>query len=112
MNIYEKYKSKQVEKYQELKEQIIEKCVEDSIMVVSRVDDEYEMLVNNENIIKELNQLGLSVLKIKRKLFHRYAKEYDDLNYGMVIYIEKIGVNLKSVLRKHTIIKEYKGEKI
>lgn len=109
MDIYHEYKEKLNKRKKELKDSIIDKCINNSLMVISKSDDEYELLVKYKSIIKELNSLGLSVIKIKRKWLYQYSKPLDDLNHSIVVYIDKVGINRKEILRKHKILEEFKA---
>lgn len=109
MDIYHEYKEKLNKRKNELKGSIIDKCIDDSLMVISKGDDEYKLLEKDKSIIKELNSLGLSIIKIKRKWLYQYSKPLDDLNHSIVVYIDKVGINRKEVLRKHKILEEFKA---
>lgn len=111
MDIYEEYKEKLSKRKKELKDNIIDKCIDDSLMVISKDDDEYKLLEKDKSIIKELNSLGLSIIKIKRKWLYQYSKPLDCLNYNILVYIDKVGINRKEVLRKHKILEEFKALK-
>lgn len=109
MDIYEKYKEKSSKRRKELKDNIIDHCIDGNLMIIHIDDDEYDLLENDKNIIKELNSLGLSIIKIKRKWFYQYSKPLDCLNYNILVYIDKVGINRKEVLRKHKILEEFKA---
>lgn len=111
MDIYEEYKEKLSKRKKELKDNIIDKCIDNSLMVIDKDDDEYKLLEKDKSIIKELNSLGLSIIKIKRKYFYQFSKPLTHLNYCIVVYIDKVGINRKEVLRKHKILEEFKAYK-
>lgn len=111
MDIYEKYKEKSNKRKKELKDNIINNCIDGNLMIIHKDDDEYNLLENDKNIIKELNSLGLSIIKIKRKWLYQYSKPLDCLNYNILVYIDKVGINRKEVLRKHKILEEFKALK-
>lgn len=111
MDIYEEYKEKLSKRRKESKDNIIDHCIDGNLMIIHKDDDEYNLLEQDKSIIKELNSLGLSIIKIKRKWFYQYSKPLDCLNYNILVYIDKVGINRKEVLRKHKILEEFKALK-
>lgn len=109
MDIYAEYKERLSKRKNKLKDNIIDKCIDDNLMIIHKDDDEYALLEEDENIIKQLNSLGLSIIKIKRKWLYKYSKPLDCLNYNILVYIDKVGINRKEVLRKHKILEEFKA---
>lgn len=109
MDIYHEYKEKLSKRKKELKDNIIDNCIDGNLMIIHKDDDEYNLLEQDKSIIKELNSLGLSIIKIKRKWLYQYSKPLDCLNHNILVYIDKVGINRKEVLRKHKILEEFKA---